>query len=263
MTPYVVDHDGVDRVGAPGRGPFIIGRDGHTLTYARPCPEQSSTTPPSEAPPEASVTSLVACTLDRERDWREWEYPTRAHLVDVYDAAALVSETRDAAPALRYYDIDMARAIDVRIDDPAAEVDRAGFAADGRIVVLAHSGLRAGRRSLVGIAPPGSSIDINPLGFYARDVDFADNRFGLAVGETASDIAETHDGGITWLRVESVGVDADPHAVRLFAPEPPRHTTDPVARIGSAVNCTPTICRVNGRLVHTWDRSVEIVPPLP
>ena len=268
ITPYVVDHDGADRVGPPARGPLLIGREGHTLTFARACPDaqaNASGAPASAEFPSSdrSTAALVGCTLDRDRDWREWEYPTRARLLDVYDAAALVLEPRDGNNVLRYYDIDMGRGIDIRLDDPAAEIARAGFAPDGRIVVLATAGSGTGRRSLVGVAAPGSTLDLHVLGFYARDVDFADARFGLAVGETAADIAESHDGGVTWLRIEDIGMDGTPRALRLFAPEAPRHVSDPPPRTGTEVRCTPALCRIGTRMVHTWDRSVEIVPPLP
>jgi hypothetical protein len=207
---------------------------------------------------------MLSCTLDRDRDWREWEYPRAARLLDVYDATALVVETRDGGGVLRYYDIDMGRGTDIRLGDPAVEIARAGFSPDGRVVVLAASGTGSSRRSLIGIGIPTRVIELRPLGFSARDVDMADDRYGLAVGETAHDMAETRDGGINWLRIESIGLDGDPRRFQLFAADGAAQRNFPTpSRIGSDVQCSPSMCRVGRRLVHTWDRTVEIVPAMP
>ena len=265
ITPFVVDHDAVARVGPSMRGPIIVGREGHTLTFVGPCPERAESGSPGEdssapAAVEPSVTSLLACTLDRDRDWRVWEYPHPARLLDVFDATALVLETHDGAPQLRFYDIDNAHAIDVRLDDPTVDIARAGFAPDGRIVVLANAGTAHSRRSLVGIGAPGTTIGLRAIGFYVRDLDLADSRSGLAAGENAHDVAETRDGGLTWLRVDTVAVDGDPRAFALFDDAAP--SSGP-GRIGTEVHCTNMLCRAGAHLVHTWDRTVEIVPPMP
>ncbi len=260
VTPFVVDHDTVARVGPPTAGALVIGREGHTLTFAHACPDPDES---SSAPRAAGSDSITeACTLDRDRDWREWQYPRRGRLIDVFDATALVLENREGGAQLRYYDIDMGRGVDVQLDDPTVEIARAGFLSDGRILVLATAGGGRAHRSLVGIGQAGRILDLRPVGFFVRDLDFADANLGLAVGENAGDVAETRDGGITWLRVEGVAIDGDPHAFALFPPTP-SDAHVPVQRVGTEVRCSPALCLAGTHLVHTWDRSVEVVPLMP
>jgi hypothetical protein len=151
----------------------------------------------------------------------------------------------------------------VRLDDPTAEIARAGFTRDGHIVVLAHAGGGRTRRSLIGIGTPGRTIDLRPVGFYVHDLDFADLRMGLAAGETAVDLAETRDGGLTWLHVDGVALDGDPRSFPLFPPASEDSRTPVVGRLGTDVHCSPTLCVVGTHVVHTWDRTAELVPPMP
>jgi hypothetical protein len=147
------------------------------------------------------------------------------------------------------------------ISDPAAQVDRVGFDAEGRIVVLAHSGTGAERRSMIGVARANEPMVLRALTFVVNDVMMADADRGLAVGATLRDVAETHDGGGSWSRVEDPAFDGDPASLSLGAPNDP--SDEPVHRAGAWVECSPTVCRVGEHLVHRWDATGEVVPPLP
>jgi hypothetical protein len=261
LTPYIADPEGVEPAGRAAPGAILSGREGHTLTRRGPCPEEDASGPP---PPGASAAVTRACTLDRERGWREWEYPGTATVLDVFESYALISEVRNGASLLLLYSIDAARMAVVPLSDPAVEIARAGFAPDGRIVVLAHSGPPHARRSHAGVARMGTTVVLRPLGFFAQDVAMADGQHGLAVGATANDVAETSDGGLNWLPTV-VTVDGDPARVSLVEDERDR---DPAAwdgrvrRNGERVQCSPLACRVPGRLVHWWGDGYEVMPAM-
>lgn len=268
-TPYVADIDGIEQVGPAESGAMFEGREGHTLTRQGPCSDPSRAAPGQSvgvSNTSSNTSNTVLCTLDRERGWREWEYPGTATLLDVYDSYALFAESREDNVVLRLYAIDAARSWEVPVSDPTVEIARAGFAHDGRIVVLAHAGPSRSRRSMVGVARPGTAVVLRPLGFFALDVAMADDRHGLAVGTTAGEIAVTHDGGFSWQPVRPM-LDGDPATVTLNQERTEQRSVVPrrgerIERIGTLVQCSPVLCRAAGRLVHWWIEPPETFPAM-
>ena len=257
VTPYVADADGIARAGLPSRSPLLAGREGHTLTLRGPCPEPAV---PGGTPAAAvNVAVTLGCTLDRERDWREWQYPRSATLVDVYDQFALFSEAREATTVLKLYEIDAARVRNMPLSDTTVAIERAGFTPDGRVLVLGSAGGDRERSSQVGVGAVGDLIVLRPVGFYAQDAVMVDSQRGFAIGLNAANLAQTVDGGLTWTHVD-VAVDGDPAQISLAPDE--ETVSDHVLRNGDRLDCSSLACRVVGRLVHRWATSIEVVPAM-
>ncbi len=233
--------------------PPIVSRDGESMSWPHACD-----------PAESSSTRLRGCSFDAEIPSRTWDFPRTGSLLDVFGGHALIAGARDGSGgrALDDFEINTAAVTRVRWVDPVPDVVRAGYAADGRLVLLARSDGRGTAVTHTGIGALERTIVFSTLGVDAVDVAMADEQHGLAVGRRAADVVETVDGGLTWSRVP-VAYDGDAATVSLIGAEAATADLPPntIGPLGWLLQCGADVCRA-GRLVHRFVSRRTLFPAM-
>lgn len=252
--PWRIDgRGGVQRIGDRAAvRPWVVGRDGETLTTRGECPESSPGTS-REAGLRDGATR--ACTWDADRGWHEWSYDGEARVLDRHGQFALLSVRHEETVNVVVYDVDNARAQSVLLSDPAAEVQRAGFTPDGDLAVLARLGTGASMRSAAGVGPADAPIVLRSLRIEGTDLAFSDRRRGMVIGRHAGEVMVTEDAAAHW---ESARVPVDGDLARVTFPDDPSPAPpDGVERNGSRIQCNVFACVAGRRVVHRWGEPVS------
>lgn len=216
---------------------FFPGREGRTLTRVGPCRPR-----PVDLGPSMDV---VACTLSPDRPWREWTAPGEGRVVDVYDGLAAVAlRTRMTVPGraravswdVRVYDIDHGRFLPTVLSEPTARWIRVGFALDGRLVGVVHTGTPQRPQGWFVLGTAGGALRMVPLPVAADDVGVLEDE--RAVFTAGSQAVVTADGAL-FRPVSGLGQDA----------APPQGSEDGPRRAGERARCAGDVCVLDGR--HT------------
>lgn len=225
---------------------LLPGREGRTLTRVGPCRPRAVDLGPS--------LDVVACTLSPDRPWREWTAPGEGRVVDVYDGLALVAlrtsmtvpgRARAVSWSVRVYDIDHGQYLPTVLGEPTARWVRAGFAADGRVVGVVHTGTVQRPQGWYAVGSAGASLRMIPLPVAADDVGALDDE--RAVFTAGPSAVVTADGAL-FRPVQGLSPEGATGAINLE--EGPR-------RAGERVRCAGDACAVDGAFVLRVPRPGE------